>query len=149
MGKISTHTVVAGASIGGLPAARVLADAYEKATVTDRDSLPPNSRNRRGAPQGRHIHALLPSGAGILEELFPGLLADLVSGGTPVVSDFSQARASFSGHPMCARVAPVPGRFLQPSRPYLEWHVRTRVRALRNMEIIGECEAVRLVAMSA
>jgi hypothetical protein len=41
------------------------------------------------------------------------------------------------------------GRFLQPSRPYLEWHVRTRVRALRNVEIIGECEAVRLVASGA
>src|SRR6266571_9532397 len=39
---------------------------------------------------GQHIHALLPSGAEILEELFPGLLADLVSGGTPVVSDFSR-----------------------------------------------------------
>ncbi len=81
MRKIGAHAVVIGASIGGLLAARMLADAYEKVTVTDRDSLPPDSQNRRGVPQGRHIHVLLPSGAAILDELFPGLLADLVSSG--------------------------------------------------------------------
>ncbi len=53
MGKIGTHAVVAGASIGGLLAARVLADAYEKVTGIDRDSLPPAGQNRRGVPQGR------------------------------------------------------------------------------------------------
>lgn len=126
MGKIGAHAVVVGASIGGLLAARVLADAYDKVTVTDRDRLPGNSQNRRGVPQGRHIHVLLPSGAGILEELFPGLLADPVNGGTPVVSDFSQTRASFGGHQMCDQAAPVPGVFVQPSRPYLEWQVRSR-----------------------
>jgi 2-polyprenyl-6-methoxyphenol hydroxylase-like FAD-dependent oxidoreductase len=41
MGKIGTHAVDVGASMGGLLAARVLADAYEKVTITDRDSLPP------------------------------------------------------------------------------------------------------------
>jgi 2-polyprenyl-6-methoxyphenol hydroxylase-like FAD-dependent oxidoreductase len=149
MGKIGVHAVVAGASIGGLLAARVLADAYEKVTVIDRDTLPPDSENRRGVPQGQHIHVLLPSGAGILEELFPGLLADLVRGGAPVVSDFSQARASFGGHLLCDQAAPVPGVFVQPTRPYLEWHVRSRVRALPNVEVIGECEAVGLVASDA
>jgi 2-polyprenyl-6-methoxyphenol hydroxylase-like FAD-dependent oxidoreductase len=149
MGKIGAHAVVVGASIGGLLAARVLADAYEKVTVTDRDKLPGNSQNRRGVPQGRHIHALLPSGAAILEELFPGLLADLVNDGTPVVSDFSQTRASFGGHRMCDQAVPVPGTFVQPSRQYLEWQVRTRVRALPNVEIIDECEAAGLVASDA
>jgi 2-polyprenyl-6-methoxyphenol hydroxylase-like FAD-dependent oxidoreductase len=101
MRKIGKDVVVIGASIGGLLAARVLADAYENVTVTDRDSLPPDGRNRRGVPQGQHIHVLLPSGAAILEDLFPGLTADLVNGGTPVVTDFSQMRASFGGHRMC------------------------------------------------
>lgn len=35
MGKIGTDAVVVGASIGGLLAGRMLADAYEKVTVTD------------------------------------------------------------------------------------------------------------------
>jgi 2-polyprenyl-6-methoxyphenol hydroxylase-like FAD-dependent oxidoreductase len=146
MRKIGARAVVVGASMGGLLAARVLADAYQKVTVIDRDSLPPESQSRRGVPQGRHYHALLPSGADILEQLFPRLIADLVSGGTPVVSDFSQARVSFGGHPMCDRPAPMPGGLVQASRPYLEWQVRTRAQALPNVEIIGECQAAGLVA---
>jgi len=149
MRKIGAHAVVVGASMGGLLAARVLADAYQKVTVTDRDSLPPEGQSRRGVPQGRHYHLLLPSGAGILEQLFPGLIADLVSGGAPVVSDFSQVRVSFGGHPMCDQAAPMPGGLVQASRPYLEWQVRTRVQALPNVEIIGECQAAGLVASGA
>jgi 2-polyprenyl-6-methoxyphenol hydroxylase-like FAD-dependent oxidoreductase len=149
MAKLGRHAMVAGASIGGLLAARVLADVYEKVTVADRDSLPSVGQNRHGVPQGQHIHALLPSGAAILEELFPGLVADLVDGGTPVVSDFSQARASFGGHLLSDQPAPVPGVFVQPSRPYLEWHVRARVGALPNVEIVGECEVIDLVASGA
>ena len=149
MGDVRGHAVVIGASIGGLLAARVLADAYEKVTVTDRDSLPPGAQSRRGVPQGRHIHVLLPSGAKILEELFPGLITGLIDEGTPVVRDFSQARASFGGHLLSDEAAPVPGVFVQPSRPYLEGHVRARVQALPNVEIAGGCEAVGLVASEA
>jgi 2-polyprenyl-6-methoxyphenol hydroxylase-like FAD-dependent oxidoreductase len=144
-----SDAVVLGASMGGVLAARVLAEQYEQVTIVDRDSLPATGQHRRGVPQGRHLHALLPSGAGILEDLFPGLLADLVSGGTPVVGDFSQAHASFGGHLLCNRAAPVPGTILQPSRPYLEGHVRARVRALSNVEIIDHCEAVGLVTSEA
>ena len=149
MGKIGADAVVVGTSMGGLLAARVLADAYDKVTVIDRDSLPPGGQSRRGVPQGRHYHLLLPSGAGILEQLFPGLIADLVKGGTPVVADFSQVRVSFGGHPMCDQAAPMPGGLVQASRPYLEWQVRTRVQALPNVEIIGECQAAGLVASGA
>jgi hypothetical protein len=38
--RIGEHAVVLGASIGGLLAARVLADFYERVTVVDRDLLP-------------------------------------------------------------------------------------------------------------
>ena len=149
MGKLGPHAVVIGASIGGLLAARVLADAYAKVTITDRDILPPDGRNRRGVPQGQHIHVLLSSGAAILEDLFPGLLADLINDGTPVVSDFSQMHASFGGHRMCERAVPVPGTFVQPTRPYLEWQVRARVRALPNVDIMDRCEVSGLVATDA
>jgi 2-polyprenyl-6-methoxyphenol hydroxylase-like FAD-dependent oxidoreductase len=149
MGDIRGRAVVIGASMGGLLAARVLADAYEKVTVTDRDSLPPAAASRRGVPQGRHIHVLLPSGAAILEELFPGLIGGLIDDGTPVVRDFSEARASFGGHLLSDEAAPVPGVFVQPSRPYLERHVRTRVQALPNVEIADACEAVGLAASQA
>ena len=59
--------------MGGLLAAKVLADFYETVTVVERDMLPENATNRRGVPQGRHVHLLLGRGSQILGELFPGL----------------------------------------------------------------------------
>jgi hypothetical protein len=75
MPKIGAHAVVLGASMGGLLAARVLADFYETVTVVERDRLPDDAANRRGVPQGRHVHALLGRGSQVLAELFPGFLA--------------------------------------------------------------------------
>ena len=65
MQKIGDHAVVLGASMGGLLAARVLADAYQQVTVVDRDLLPEHAADRQGVPQGRHAHALLASGTKI------------------------------------------------------------------------------------
>ena len=52
MDKRGHHAVVLGASMGGLLAARVLADFYDRVTVVERDSLPTGPVNRRGVPQG-------------------------------------------------------------------------------------------------
>ncbi|HEX2356065.1 MAG TPA: FAD-binding monooxygenase, partial [Micromonosporaceae bacterium] len=145
MRRIGDHAVVLGASIGGLLAARVLAEAYDRVTIIDRDDLPAAGGHRRGVPQDRHIHGLLPSGARVFEELFPGLLADLATGGSPVISDFSQARAEFGGHPLCSMAVPVPGTLIQCSRPYFEDLVRARVRALPAVHVIGGCEAIEPV----
>src|ERR1700722_20179595 len=86
MRKVGDHAVVLGASMSGLLAARVLADAYHRVTVVDRDRLPEGAADRRGGPQGAHAHALLPRGAQALEELFPGILAGLAAAGVPVPS---------------------------------------------------------------
>jgi len=86
MRKIGDHAVVLGASMGGLLAARVLADAYQRVTVVDRDVLAEGVADRQGVPQGGHAHALLARGAQVLEELFPGLLAGLAAAGVPVLT---------------------------------------------------------------
>ena len=57
--------------MGGLLAARVLADFFERVTVIERDQLP-DASPRRGVPQGRHLHGLLPRGRQALDGLFPG-----------------------------------------------------------------------------
>src|SRR6266508_4451371 len=100
MRKIGDHAVVLGASMGGLLAARVLADAYQRVTVVERDLLPETAEHRRGVPQGRHAHLLVPRGAQILDELFPGLLDDLVTGGAPVIRDLAELRFAPGGHPL-------------------------------------------------
>jgi hypothetical protein len=56
--------------MGGLLAARVLADFYETVTVVERDKLTDAADHRRGVPQGRHFHALWSRGAQELERLF-------------------------------------------------------------------------------
>ena len=101
MHKIGDHAVVVGAGGRGLLAARVLADAYERVTVVDRDPLPERAADRRGVPQGRHVHLLLTRGAQILAELFPGILADLAAGGAPVLGhhDLMNHTAAARGHP--------------------------------------------------
>ena len=100
MPKIGEHAVVLGASMGGLLAARVLADFYETVTVVERDVLADDAVNRRGVPQGRHAHALLGRGSQVLAELFPGFLDDLVAAGVPVLdyTDLSKLFSSVAGH---------------------------------------------------
>ncbi|WP_156425105.1 hypothetical protein [Mycobacterium sp. GA-1285] len=50
------EAVVCGASMGGLFAARVLADVYDSVTVVERDELPADGSHRAGVPQGHHLH---------------------------------------------------------------------------------------------
>jgi 2-polyprenyl-6-methoxyphenol hydroxylase-like FAD-dependent oxidoreductase len=138
--------------MGGLLAARVLADYFETVTVVERDVLPDDPANRRGVPQGRHVHALLARGAQILNEFFPGILNELVANGAPVWDDgeFSNFYLSYSGHEVVRS-----GRFAGdhkavamylPSRPFLECYVRRRLQAIENVTIVGGQDAAELTA---
>jgi 2-polyprenyl-6-methoxyphenol hydroxylase-like FAD-dependent oxidoreductase len=145
MAKLGEHAVVLGASMGGLLAARILADFYKTVTVVERDVLPGISADRRGVPQGRHSHLLLTRGSQILDELFPGILDELVAAGTPVLGgddDLSKMYMSHGGHPF-----PRSGQFndiqlFLPTRPLLESHVRRRVRAVANVAILEDHDVV-------
>ena len=148
MHKIGDHAVVVGAGMSALLAARVLADAYERVTVVDRDPLPERAADRRGVPQGRHAHALLPRGAQILEELFPGILADLTAAGAPVLGHPREAWLSFGGHLLCLDGDPGNPPY-QPSRALLEAQVRRRVRALGNVTVRDRCAVAGLVTTPA
>ena len=144
MRKVGDHAVVLGASMGGLLAARVLADAFHRVTLVERDSLPESGLDRKGVPQGRHAHGLLPRGAQILDELFPGLLAGLVADGVPVVRAPREFRFFLGGHLLCQDGEPGEPAYAQ-SRPYLEHQVRDRVRALGHVSIRDRCEVTGLV----
>jgi 2-polyprenyl-6-methoxyphenol hydroxylase-like FAD-dependent oxidoreductase len=142
------HAIVLGASVAGLLAARVLADEFERVTVVERDQLPTAADNRRGVPHGRHVHTLLPSGADIIDELFPGLLNDLVEAGAPKLDDYTRLHFEPDG---VHRLTPdgLVEPLHQASRPLLEAAVRTRVRGLTNVEILDGCAFVGLVASAA
>jgi 2-polyprenyl-6-methoxyphenol hydroxylase-like FAD-dependent oxidoreductase len=152
MPVLGERAVVLGASIGGLLAARVFADFFETVTVVDRDVLPDDPANRRGVPQGRHVHALLPRGAQILDELFSGILQELVADGAPVWNDgeLSKIHLSYGGHEVLQS-----GKFAldheaigmyMPSRPFLECHVRRRLEETPNVSILGGQDVAELTA---
>ena len=141
MGAVGRQAVVLGASVGGLLAARVLADSFAKVTVIERDVLPDGAATRRGAPQAHHPHALLTKGAHILDQLFPGLLSALVDHGAPVWDDgdWSKLYMSIAGHVMLRHgLAAFDHNQMAmyfPSRPLLEAAIRRRVEAVDNVDI--------------
>jgi 2-polyprenyl-6-methoxyphenol hydroxylase-like FAD-dependent oxidoreductase len=144
MRKIGDHAVVLGAGMAGLLAARVLSDGYARVTILERDPLPGTAADRRGVPQGRHAHLLVPRGTEILDGLFPGLLDELAAAGVPVVRDFSEFRFAPVGRPLNLRGRPA-GPFVCPAgRPFLEDRVRARVRARPTVAIVDRCEVVGL-----
>ncbi|MEH2332782.1 hypothetical protein [Nostoc sp.] len=56
MKMIAQQAIVMGASMGGLLAARALADYYQQVTVVERDIFPNEGKNCKGVPQARHVH---------------------------------------------------------------------------------------------
>lgn len=143
MHKVGEHAVVLGASMGGLLAARVLADAYERVTVVERDRLPSHAEDRRGVPQGRHAHGLLAGGAHAIEELMPGLLDELVRRGAWKLADFSRLHFVPDGeHRVSAETEVEP--IFQSSRPLLEAGLRWYVRDLPNVEVLDGHDVVGL-----
>ena len=126
MAKLGERAVVLGASMAGLAAARALAEFFETVTVVERDALSDGADHRRGVPQGRQIHALLLRGAQALEELFPGILEELVGAGAPSIDyrDLSKLHFNMGGH-LAVQSGSFEGlRAYSPSRPFLESHVR-------------------------
>jgi 2-polyprenyl-6-methoxyphenol hydroxylase-like FAD-dependent oxidoreductase len=130
------HAIVIGGSMAGLLAARVLSDQFERVTIVERDRFSEGVENRKGVPQARHAHALLPRGFMIMARLFPGIAEELVSDGA-IASDIpaESLRYQLGGY----RVRFSIGRkSLLMSRPFLEGHIRRRVLAIPGVTVLEE-----------
>jgi len=148
------HAAVLGAGMAGLLAARVLSDFYETVTLIERDPLPDTAVQRKGIPQGRHLHGLLTRGWHLLEDLFPGILGELVDAGAHVLDDGDLSRIyTRIGRYELNRS----GKFRDPaalvsylaSRPLLEFHVRRRVACLGNVRFLDAHDVVEPIATTA
>ena len=133
------RAVVVGASMAGLLAARVLADRADRVTIIERDELPDEPADRKGVPQGRHAHGLLPSGEQVLRDLFPGVMEELEAGGAQRTSTSSVKWWQFGGYRVDS-----PGRTgMFFSRCFLENTLRKRVLALPGVSLAsGGAEAL-------
>ncbi|RSM55220.1 FAD-binding monooxygenase [Amycolatopsis sp. WAC 01376] len=130
---LGERAVVLGAGIAGLLTARVLSKRYRTVLLVERDEIIGVTGTRRGIPQGSHAHALLAKGQQILEDLFPGLLAQMQDDGVPIGDMAGRLRWYFNG----ARLAQKDCGLLSVSatRPQLEAYIRDRVFALPNVEV--------------
>lgn len=137
------HAIVVGGSIAGLLAARALANHFNRVTVVERDDLSLESTERKGVPQAHHLHVLLTRGARVIENLFPGIGAELnAAGAVPV--DVGRDLGWLG-----------PFGWLQPFRPTVglrgcsrglfESLVRRRVRAQPGIEFLDAHEGTDIV----
>ncbi|OBK77656.1 NAD(P)/FAD-dependent oxidoreductase [Mycobacterium sp. 1274761.0] len=138
MGRNARHAVVIGASIGGLCAARVLSDFFDRVSVYERDDLPAQPAHRVAVPQGRHLHLLMARGAHELGGLFPGLLDEMVAAGVPILENRPDCiHFGAAGHVLGTghRLRDEFTAYI-PSRPHLEWQLRRRVWATENVDVV-------------
>jgi 2-polyprenyl-6-methoxyphenol hydroxylase-like FAD-dependent oxidoreductase len=148
--KVGNHAVVLGASMAGLLAARSLTDFFDTVTVVERDPLS-GTGARHGVPQGRHLHALLTRGAQAIEELFPGILDELVLDGAQYLDgqDLSRVHYDVGGH-LIARSGSAPSfTAYSATRPFLEDHVRERVRGIPGVTLLDEHAILALTSAPA
>jgi 2-polyprenyl-6-methoxyphenol hydroxylase-like FAD-dependent oxidoreductase len=143
MAHLGRHAIVIGASMGGLLAARALADHYDEVTVLERDTLPQAHEPRKGVPQGRHAHGLLSRGREILDQLFPGLSEEMVAQGA-VCGDLVDKVLWFN-HGVYLLNAPSALLGLLISRPMLEDGVRRRLLQLANVRLLEHSDALEPV----
>lgn len=142
------HAIVIGGSIAGLTAARVLANSFERVTVLERDHFGPETEAmafRNGAPHARHAHMLLPRGQAILEDLFPGLTADLLDYGAVGIQPGRDVLVFENGD---WHTAPGGGSqiSLAASRPLLEHMVRRHLLRDSRIQLRQGQEVTTLIA---
>ncbi len=135
------HAIVVGGSIGGMLAARVLADHFDRVTVIERDQLPDGSENRPGVPHARHLHFFFKRGLMVAEELFPGVTADLQAAGSHLLDQGRDFRILYrSGWSPRAEIGL---EFCTFTRPLLEATIRRhlvadpKISLLQGFEVAG------------
>jgi 2-polyprenyl-6-methoxyphenol hydroxylase-like FAD-dependent oxidoreductase len=135
---------VIGGSIGGMLAARVLADHFDKVTIVERDYFPPGSENRPGVPQARHLHFFLKRGLAVMDELYPGVRPDLLAAGGHLVDQGDDFRILYrSGWSPKKRIGL---EMITFTRPLLESTMRRHASANPKIRFIEGFEVAGLVA---
>lgn len=137
------RAVIIGASIAGSATAAAIAPYFDKITVIDRDRLPEVPGRRTGAPHSYQFHSLTAAGLQNLEALFPGLTKDLSERGAPHV-DPSQVLRYRSKRGWFPRQQSGM-RQLRATRQLLEWYMRSKLRELKNVEVVQKTTATGLI----
>ena len=139
------HAAVIGGGMAGVLAARALADHFAEVTVVERDRLPDQPDFRNGVPQARHLHTFWAGGLRALEQLLPGIEADLIAAGACPVRFPTDMRWLTPSDRWMGRF-PATQRLASASRILIEWVVRRRVEQTPGLRFITghEVRSLRL-----
>ena len=130
-GLVAECAVVIGAGIAGLAAAKALEPYAREVVVVERDALQTTWQPRKGVPQGNHLHLLLIAGSRAAEQLFPGVLDELSDDGAIVADSGADLAFFLQGGWMPRASLRLPTRL--QTRPFLEGHLRERLRVSENI----------------
>lgn len=131
---------VVGGSIAGLLAAGALAKHCKEVFIVDRDHTLGEQTPRKGAPQGRHVHALLPRGVSAAESIFPGIFKEIIDAGANNGDLCGDAQWCPGGHRL--RRSESNMRVIAGSRPFIESFFAKRVAALPNVHFITDTNVI-------
>jgi len=142
---IEMKAIVIGAGMGGLAAAKALANHFGHVTVFDRDILPSQAEPRIGTAQSKHTHALIGGGLKALSFLFPGFEEDIHKAGAVKMRVGLEACMERPGYD------PFPARDLgfdvySASRPLFELVIRRRIEQQENIELLPKSRVTGLIA---
>jgi 2-polyprenyl-6-methoxyphenol hydroxylase-like FAD-dependent oxidoreductase len=141
---VGRQAVVIGAGMGGLSAARALAEHFEQVVVIENDALPAEAAPRPGTPQCKHVHGLLMGGLRALDSFFPGFEQVLLEAGAVPMRLSSELRYEVPGYD------PFPQRdlglqILCMTRPLIEATVRKKIAQHGNISLRECCKGQELV----
>jgi 2-polyprenyl-6-methoxyphenol hydroxylase-like FAD-dependent oxidoreductase len=137
------HAIVLGGSLGGLMQARVLKNHFAKVTIIEKDKVERKAFTRKGQPQTRHLHGLLPAGFQVMSHYFPDLREDLVQNGA-LVADFAKDMIWYT-HGGYRKRFEMNLDAVTLSRPTLEHLIRERVLGLPGIELIDQANVKGLI----
>ena len=139
------HAAVIGGGMAGILAAQALGDHFAEVTVVERDQLPDQPNFRTGVPQARHLHTFWAGGLRAVEQLLPGIEADLIAAGACPVRFPTDMRWLTPSDRWMGRF-PATQRLASASRILIEWVVRRRVEQTPGIKFITghEVRSLRL-----
>ncbi|MEU7061413.1 pyridine nucleotide-disulfide oxidoreductase [Streptomyces sp. NPDC046197] len=133
---MSRRAVVIGAGLAGMLAAAALSTVADEVIVLERDDLPDGPEHRKGLPQGRHAHLLMPGGLYAMDGLLPGvsMRKHLLAAGAHETS-LSSGLVALTSEGWLRRWRHDGPSMITCSRALLDWVVRVAVLANTNVEI--------------